>query len=101
MHKALIGMGWLAALAMAGTAMAQPGQGQAGPQPDHQKEKQGTGLFPPKQPVPEYSTGRNNVGASLQAHGSAEPNAGATGLKGSGGTTSGWNAPAYSGSERR
>jgi hypothetical protein len=101
MHKALIGLGWLTALAMAGTATAQAGQGQAGPQPNHQKEKQGTGLFPPNQPAPVYSTGRNNAVASLQAHGSTEPNAGATGLTGSGSTTTGWSAPAYSGSERR
>lgn len=103
MRRAMIGLGWLAALALAGTAMAQQGQGQAqgGPQPNRQQEKQGTKLFPPKQPVPEYSTGRNNAGASLQAPGGAAPNAGSTGLTGSGSTSYGWKGPSYGGPQRQ
>lgn len=95
MRKAMIGLGWLAAFALAGTAMAQQGQGQGGPQPNRQQEKQGSRLFPPKQPVPAYSTGRNNAGASLQAPGGAAPNAGSTGLTGSGSNSSGWNGTSY------
>ncbi len=98
MREAVIGLGWLAAMALAGTAMAQqtatPGQG--GPQPNHAQENQGSGLFSPNQTAPTYSTGANAGTASMQHSNSAEPNAGNTGATGSGGTTQGTPAPAYS-----
>ncbi|HJS88140.1 MAG TPA: hypothetical protein VJ779_22035 [Acetobacteraceae bacterium] len=97
MRRAVIAAGWL--LAMAGTALAQQGQGQAqgqgsgGPQPGKQ---QATGLFPPNEPAPRYSTSSNNADASLQAPGgTSSPNAGNTGLTGSGSQSYGWSGPAY------
>lgn len=87
MRKAMGGLGLLAAMALAGTAIAQ------GPQPNRQQEKQGSGLFPSKQPAPAYSTSANGAGASLQ-NPAAAPNAGATGLTGSGANSRGWAAPA-------
>ncbi len=96
MRRMLIAAGWL--LALAGTAMAQQGQGQvqgpggAGPQPGKQ---QGSGLFSRNQPAPMYSTSNNNETASLQAPGSASPNAGNTGAAGSGSQSHGWAPPEY------
>lgn len=104
MRKAMIGVCWMAALAMSGAAMAQqqgsqPG-GQNGPQPNRQQEKQGAGLFPPKQPVPLYSTSRNDASASLQSPGVSNPNAGNTGLMGSGSMSYGWKGVHYGGPQR-
>ena len=97
MCKTLIAAGWL--LAMAGTALAQQTQGQGqgpgtapGPKPGKQ---QNTGLFPPHEPAPMFSTSNNNGTASLQAPNSASPNAGNTGPSGSAGQSHGWTPPAY------
>jgi hypothetical protein len=76
----------------ASSAVAQNRQQAAGPQPNRNQEKSGSQLFPGKQPVPQYSTGSNNATASLQVPGgSHEPNAGNTGIHGSGGTGYGTN----------
>lgn len=91
MHKVAIGMGWLATMALAGTAMAQQGQ-----QSGSNQQQQKSGLFPSNEPVPAYSSSANGSNASMQAPGGAEPNAGNTGMIGSGSTSHGWNAPAYS-----
>jgi hypothetical protein len=91
MRKAVIAAGWL--LALAGAAWAQ--QGTNGPQPGKQ---QGSGLFNRNEPAPMYSTSYNNETASLQAPGTASPNAGNTGATGSGSTSHGWAPPAYSSS---
>ena len=88
MRKAVITAGWL--LALAGAAWAQ--QATNGPQPGKQ---QGNGLFTRNEPVPMYSTSGNNATASLQAPGTASPNAGNTGASGSGGQSSGWAPPEY------
>jgi hypothetical protein len=95
MKNAVIGFAWLAALALTGTAFAAQGQQQNGPQPNRQREKQGAGLFPGNEKVPMYSTSANNTGATLRG-GGADPNAGSTGLTGSGSNSYGWSAPAYS-----
>ncbi len=92
MRTMAIGIGWLAATALAGTAMAQQGQQSVSNHPRNQK----SGLFPPNEPVPAYSSSANGSNASMQAPGGAEPNAGNTGMTGSGSTSHGWNAPAYS-----
>lgn len=90
----------VSALAIAGAATAQAQQqsgqaGQAGPQPNHQQQKQGSGLFPPGQPTPMYSTSSNASSAALQNPGTASPNAGNTGSAGAGGTTTGWSPQQY------
>jgi hypothetical protein len=87
-------------LPAAALAQGQAGQvlkpGTAGPQP-HRGQPAGNGLFPPNEPVPPYATGANNPNASLASGGgSASPNAGNTGLRGSSGNSYGWQAPAYS-----
>jgi hypothetical protein len=90
MRRTLIAAGWL--LAMAGTAVAQQNQGQpqgqgtGGPQPSKQRD---SGLFTRNEPVPAYSTSNNNATASLQAPGTASPNAGNTGVSGSASGSSG------------
>lgn len=74
MRKAASGLGFCAAVLMAGAAMAaQP----AAPatQPQHNATP-----FPPGQVPPNFETGANNVGASLQHPGSNAPNAGVTGV---------------------
>jgi hypothetical protein len=59
----------------------------------------GTGnLFPHNQPVPPYSVAGANGEQAGHGLGRPEPNAGATGINGSGGTGSGWAAPAYNNS---
>jgi len=91
MRKAVIAAGWL--LALAGATWAQ--QATNGPQPGKQ---QGNGLFTRNEPVPMYSTSNNNATASLQAPGTASPNAGNTGATGAGSQSYGWSPPAYSSS---
>lgn len=72
MRKAAGGIGFGAAMLLAAAGMAaQP----AGP-----ATRQNTAPFPPGQTPPNYQTGANNVGASLQHPGSTTPNAGATGV---------------------
>ncbi len=99
MRRTLIAAGWL--LAMAGTALAQQsqgptqGQGTGGPKPGNQ---QNSGLFTRNEPVPMYSTSNNKATASMQAPGTSSPNAGSTGLAGSGSQSYGWAAPAYNSS---
>ena len=88
MRKTVIAAGWM--LALAGAAWAQ--QGTNGLQPGKQ---QGSGLFNRNEPAPTYSTSNNNETASLQAPGTASPNAGNTGVKGSGGQSTGWAPPEY------
>jgi hypothetical protein len=90
MRRMVIAAGWLL-LALAGMASAQ--QATNGPQPGKQ---QGNGLFTRNEPVPMYSTSNNNETASLQAPGTASPNAGNTGATGSGSKSYGWASPAYS-----
>ncbi|HSU05027.1 MAG TPA: hypothetical protein VLI93_05610 [Acetobacteraceae bacterium] len=70
----------------------------AGPTPEtvQKNGSNSTGsLFPKNQPVPPFAvSGANNEQGGV-GNGHAEPNAGATGLNGSGGSSTGWAAPAY------
>lgn len=103
MRGRMIVTGLVAGLSLTGPAMAQQNAtpGSAGAQPDRGRQNQGTGLFPKNQPVPMYSTDANNAGVSLQTPGRQEPNAGSTGLTGSGSNSYGWSAPAYSSQAQR
>lgn len=73
MRKAAGGIGFCAAMLLAGTAMAT--------QPTGPATQQSAPPFPAGQTPPNYQTGANNVGASLQHPGSGPPNAGATGAR--------------------
>ncbi len=94
-----LGLTASAALAAGQGGQNQAGQNQAnaGPaaQTQDKKVQHGQGLFPPNEPMPQYSTGANGVGTSLVAPGRESPNAGATGVNGSGGTSFGWPAHNY------
>lgn len=70
MRKAARGIGFCAAMLLAGTAMAA--------QPTGSAAQQNSTPFPPGQTPSNYQTGANNVGASLRHPGSGPPNAGAT-----------------------
>jgi hypothetical protein len=76
----------------------------AGPTPQTmQQSPAGAGagsLFPNDQPAPPYAvSGANNEQAGLTK--GSEPNAGHTGLNGSGGTSNGWPPVQYNGSAAR
>ena len=90
---------WAAALVAAGFAAA-PALA-AGPTPETVQKSHPNptkGLFPNNQPVPPYGVaGANNEQAGLTK--GSEPNAGHTGLNGSGGSGTGWTAPETSGSK--
>jgi hypothetical protein len=104
MRKFATGLALIAGMALAGAAVAAPPQqqpqtgqqtSQGAPQPNHQQQKTGSGLFPPNQPIPMYSSSANGASASLQNPGTPSPNAGSTGLAGSAGSGTGWSAQVY------
>lgn len=70
MRKAAGSIGLVAAMLLTGAAMA------AQPAPTQQNATP----FPPTQTPPNYQTGANSVGASLQHPGSNAPNAGVVGV---------------------
>jgi hypothetical protein len=86
-----IAVATIAMLAASGAAWAQTQP----TQPSRQPQTKGSGLFPGDHPIPQYATSANGANASLQNRSTASPNAGSTGLNGSGGTGYGWKPPAY------
>ncbi len=80
----------LAGSLAAGSAIAAAGPTPQTVQKDNPKGST-AGLFPKNQPAQPYSkSGANGEQAGMTAHG-YEPNAGATGLSGSAGSTNGWS----------
>lgn len=80
---------WLPLVAMmaAGPAVAAPSS--------QQNEQANRSVFTPNEPVKPYAVqGGGNETAGAAGHTSYAPNAGQTGLNGSGGTSSGWTGTA-------
>ena len=95
MRQAGIGVTMAVALGLLSSAASAARQSQAngvqtGSAQTQRKPNHPPGLFPPNEPVPSYATGANGTGASLATPGARQaPNAGATGLNGSAGTSFG------------
>jgi len=79
---------WLPLVAMmaAGPAM--------GANPNQQNEQPNRSIFPPNQPTHPFAVQNGTKTAGTMGHGTYAPNAGQTGLNGSGGTNFGWTGTA-------